>query len=460
MRITLHYNTAKVPVEVPEDNLAGLIVPRQEQADKARNTQILFETLQTPRFPEFQTTIQERRLCVLLADATRDLPTADCLNAIAPQLKSCSAVQFILCTGTHTAQTKENLSLCRLVQKICDESGLCNFEVLIHDCQTARLLDAGLTSRGTHVRYNTAARDADVFLVFSDIKPHYFAGYSNPVKNFVPGICDYETARGNHSLTLDAASTFCAHPWHSNPAQQNQPLAADQVEAMEKITKGRLVYALTTISSHQAIQWAAFGPIRDVCQKAFTQADQWNLHIVKPVERLIISPGGFPNDMDLYIAQRALELTEQAVLNGGEILFVSACQHGIGPEKSLEHFWNLLIQPFDKIYEELGQEARSVSDGIKDKTKTEARSASDGIYSSARQKYKLFSHKPYHFARLIQRLRKLWVYSELPDDQIVAAHMTPADSPQEVIDGWLKENPAVKILIIDGANKLALRAGN
>jgi nickel-dependent lactate racemase len=421
MRITLHYDTAKVPIEVPEDNLSGLIVPRQEQADKARNTQILSEALQTPCFPEFQKTIQGRRLCVLLADATRDLPTADCLNAIAPELKSCSVVQFILCTGTHTAQTKENLSLCRLVQKICDESGLRNFEVLIHDCQTARLLDAGLTSRGTHVRYNAAAQDAD-------IKPHYFAGYSNPVKNFVPGICDYETARGNHSLTLDSASIFCAHPWHSNPAQQNQPLAADQVEAMEKITKDRPVYALTTISSHQAIQWAAFGPIRDVCQKAFGQTDEWNLHTVKPVERLIVSPGGFPNDMDLYIAQRALELTEQAVLPGGEILFISACQHGIGPEKSLEHFWNLLIQPFDEIYRAIEGE------------------------------YKLFSHKPYRFARLIQRLRKLWVYSELPDDQVVAAHMTPADSPQKVIDGWLKENPAVKILVIDSANKLAFHA--
>jgi nickel-dependent lactate racemase len=125
-----------------------------------------------------------------------------------------------------------------------------------------------------------------------------------------------------------------------------------------------------------------------------------------------------------------LELTEQAACNGGEILFVSACQHGIGPETSMAYFWNLLIQPFDEIYRAIEGE------------------------------YKLFSHKPWRFARLIQRLRKLWVYSELPDDQIVAAHMTPADNPQKVIDGWLHENPAVKILVIDGANKLALRAGN
>ena len=430
MRITLHYGTGKIPVEIPEINLAGLIVPRQEQMDKNRNAQILSDALQACNLSEFQKTIQNRKLCVLLADATRDLPTEDCLHAVASTLRLCSSIQFILCTGTHTARTEGNLALCRTVQKICDETGLGRAEILIHDCQTAPFLDAGVTCRGTRVYYNAVVEKTDVFLVFSDVKPHYFAGYSNPVKNFVPGICNYETARGNHSLTLDEASIFCAHPWHSNPAQRNQPLAADQVEAMEKITRGRPVYAITTISSHRTIQWAALGTIREVCQKAFLQTDQWNLHTVKPIERLIVSPGGFPNDMDLYIAQRALELTEQAVLDGGEILFVSACQNGIGPEKSMEHFWNLLIQPFEQIYHAIEGE------------------------------YKLFSHKPYRFARLIQRLRKLWVYSELPDDQIIAAHMTPADRPQQVVDGWIQETPAVKILVVDGANKLALRAGN
>jgi nickel-dependent lactate racemase len=427
MQIPLDYNSKTVSVEIPTTNLAGLITPRQDHADKARNAFILSETVNKD-IGDFPRHIADRRLTVLLADATRDLPTEDCLGVIAPLLSKCAAVRFILCTGTHTAQTKENMALCKMIQKIWDQNHSGPVEVLIHDCRKARFLDTGVTSRGTSVHCNAAIEDADVFLVFSDVKPHYFAGYSNPVKNFVPGICDYETARGNHRLTLDTASTFCAHPWHPNPAQQNQPLAADQVEAMEKIVKGRPVYALTTISSHQAIQWASFGPIRQVCQKAFAQADLWNLHTVKPVRRLIVSPGGFPNDMDLYIAQRALELTEQAILDGGEILFVSACRDGIGPDSSLEHFWNILIRPLDEI--DLAMEGD----------------------------YKLFSHKPWRFARLIRRLRKLWVYSEMPDDQIVAAHMTPVDNPQDIIDNWLKEDPSTKILVINGANKLALRA--
>ena len=307
MRATLDYGMKKIPVEIPRGNLIELITPVQEQSDPSRNTAILAQSLQNENLVEFEKAIQNKRLCVLLSDATRDLPTQDCLQSIAPMLTKCAAIRFVLCTGTHTAQTKENLELCKQVQKTCDQNSLERLEILIHDCQKAQFLEAGTTSRGTRVLFDAVIENADVFLVFSDVKPHYFAGYSNPVKNFVPGICDYETTRCNHSLTLDPASTFCAHPWHLKSSQQNQPLAADQIEAMEKIVNNRPVYALTTISSHLAIQWAAFGPIREVCQKAFSKADEWNLRTVEPVQRLIVSPGGYPNDMDLYISQRALK---------------------------------------------------------------------------------------------------------------------------------------------------------
>ena len=48
------------------------------------------------------------------------------------------------------------------------------------------------------------------------MKTHYFAGYSNPIKNFVPGICAFETTEKNHSLALHPHSSFGLHPWHSD----------------------------------------------------------------------------------------------------------------------------------------------------------------------------------------------------------------------------------------------------
>ena len=274
--------------------------------------------------------------------------------------------------------------------------------------------------------FNAKADDARIFLVLSDVKCHYFAGYSNPIKNFVPGICAYRTAEQNHSLAIDDNSTFGLHPWHMDQSRRANPVAADQLEAMRLIIKQRPVYALVTISTLDRIQWAKFGPAEKVCTAAFAIADQRNTHTVEPVERLIVSPGGLPNDVDLYIAQRALELTKNAVKNGGEILFLAACPNGIGEEQTMENFYNLLTAPIDRILK------------------------------SVESEYKLFSHKPYKLARLLQRLRQIWMYSEIPDELIETMHLHPAHQPQKVVDNWLAEDPAAKITIVDGANKIAL----
>jgi nickel-dependent lactate racemase len=153
------------------------------------------------------------------------------------------------------------------------------------------------------------------------------------------------------------------------------------------------------------------------------------MHTVMPADRLIVSPGGLPNDIDLYIAQRALELTQYAVKDNGEILFVAECPEGIGETKTLEGFYNRLTAPIDEILR------------------------------TTKNEYMLYSHKPYKFARMVQRLRQIWIHSEIPNELIEAVHLRAAHEPQAVIDGWFFEQPDAKIIIVDGANKVALYQG-
>ena len=127
-----------------------------------------------------------------------------------------------------------------------------------------------------------------------------------------------------------------------------------------------------------------------------------------------------------YLTQRALELTKVAVTDGGEILFLAACPNGVGEEKTMENFYHRLTMPIDEIF------------------------------NSIESRYKLYSHKPYKFARLIQRLQRINTYSQISDDLIQAAHLFPTNNPQKVVDDWLVEEPDVKITIVDGANKIAL----
>lgn len=429
MNIELRYGRAAVLLEIPEKNIAKIIRPWQRQT-KTDNRTVMRKSLSdsSDDIKALQERIRGKRLCLLLPDGTRGLPLKDILPEVFPLLTGCSFIRLLLCTGTHDASTPENSRITELLTKVAKQSHLPRFDICVHDCERDRCINAGTTSRGTDVLFNVAADDSDAFLVLSDVKYHYFAGYSNPIKNFVPGICAFRTAEQNHRLTLDERSTFGMHPWHPQPDRRTNPLAEDMLEAMQMITKGRCVFAFVTLSSSGTIQWAKFAPADQATAEAMSLVDEVNIRVVSSTERLIVSPGGFPHDESLYIAQRALELTKNAVKDGGEILFLTECINGFGSQRTWENFYNRLTAPVDVIL------------------------------SSVSNEYKLFSHKPYRFAQMIQRLRYIWIYSAMPDELLTKAHLLPTSDPQAVVNGWLDEKPDVKITVVEGANNLALQS--
>jgi len=427
MQIQLHYGSGLVGLHVPDGNISRVVQPWQPpgQLDSAA---ILRSALSSEAAAAFKSESAGKDICVLLADSTRKVPLDPIFAELLPLLGGAASVQFIICTGTHQAQTPENDEIVSRLSAAAQAAALTDLKIHIHDCRKDPFATAGATSRGTEVIYNKLVDKAQIFLVVSDVKPHYFAGYSNPVKNFLPGICAFKTAEQNHSFTLNDRSRFGTHPWHPDRARTDNPLAADMVEGMEMITAGRRVYALVTISVAAGISWSRFGPARQVSAQAFAEADRRNTHKVTPTDKLIVSPGGLPDDMDLYIAQRALELTARAVKDDGEILFIAACPGGAGQKHTMENFYNRLRDPIDDILD------------------------------AGRGEYRLFSHKPYRFAKLLQRLSRICVYSQMPSELVCAAHLCPVDDPQTVVDGWISADPETQITVVDGANKIALAA--
>jgi nickel-dependent lactate racemase len=426
MNVDLHYGTGVVSLRVPERNVQEVIRPWQ--GERTQDAAAGLRETVSRQAGAFRNEVAGKRVCVLLDDGTRDEPLAEVLPHLCGLLRRTAAVQFLICTGTHTADTPKNRQIHRAVEEASRAAGLTVTRIHTHDCQADKVLDVGCTLRGTQVLVNAFAAEAEVFLVVSDVKVHYFAGYSNPVKNFVPGISAFRTVEQNHSLALLEESTHGTHPWHPDPARRDNPLAEDQVQGMELIARGRPVYALVMLSAGERLIWSRFGPVRDVSAESFVVTDERNIQTVTPTARLVVSPGGLSNDEDLYIAQRALELTRAAVMDGGEVLFLAACPNGLGEPQTLANFYNRLTAPLEEVIQ------------------------------SIRQDYVLYSHKPYKFAVLIRRLRRIWMHTQIPDAQVEAAHLYPAHDPQAVVDAWLAEQPEARILVVDGANKVALRA--
>jgi nickel-dependent lactate racemase len=200
------------------------------------------------------------------------------------------------------------------------------------------------------------------------------------------------------------------------------------IEAMGMIVGNRPVYTLAMISDGD-ILWSQFGPIEPVTRAGIKKADEIFTFTVKPVKHLIVSPGGFPHDSYMYTGQRALELTSEAVQQGGEVLWLSECSQGIhtgADDQEVKDFHGAMMTDLDALSEKLDD-----------------------------PDVKFHTYKAYRFKRLLEKI-KVYGYSKLNDATLRSLNMEPVDNPQDVIDMWLKNRPDGKILVVDKANKLAV----
>ena len=427
MEVHVTYGDGKVKLEIPDKNLAGVIKPKPAKTTSDVQGGIE-EVLANPHGPLLEDISKNKSVCVLIEDHTRDVPHWEMISAVVPHLKDANMVQFIITTGSHEVNHPENIAIVDMIRRAADDEKIAKYDVMIHDCQSPDMVDLGKTSRGTPVIIDAAAAGHDVYVSLSDMKAHYFAGYSNVVKNFLPGICAFKTIEANHSLALNPRSTFGIHPFHPDSTRQDNPLADDMREAMEIITREAKIFLVAIVTSDRKLVWADAGDHEPVTARGMELLDETSSFTVKPQERIIVSPGGYPQDKSLYHAQRAIELTKNAVIDGGEILVMAECRDGIAPEKAVENFYNKLTAPIDEVI------------------------------SSISGEYHLYEHKAYKFAELMKRVQRVRLYSTLDDETAQAVHLDPVQDPQAVIDEWIKDNPDVKILVLDKGNKIAVYA--
>ncbi len=425
MEISVSYGDGKIAFDIPERNLAGKIVPNQPDliADVEGELQ---RVLNNPHGPSLADLSKSKSVCVLVEDHTRDEPHWELLNAVAPFLKNANLVQFIITTGSHEVEHPENLKIVNMISKVAETDGLNDYRIKINDCKDTDVVNLGTTSRGTPVVVTSRAINHDVYVALADMKAHYFAGYSNALKDFLPGVCAFETIEANHAMALDSNSTFGRHPYHPDNERRNNPLADDMREATEIITKGADTFTLSVISDGKQLVWAEAGRLEPVIAGGIEVLDKTASFTVKPTPRIVISPGGWPQDKSLYHAQRGLELTKNAVQDKGEILFLAECKDGVAPETAFENFYRKLTAPIDDVLE------------------------------SIRGRYHLYEHKAYKFAELLKRVSDVKMYTKLDRPTVESAHLTKSENPQEVVDAWIRQDSSVKILVLDKGNKLAV----
>ncbi|MHA1965625.1 MAG: lactate racemase domain-containing protein, partial [Candidatus Thorarchaeota archaeon] len=201
MDVHVTYGDGTIKLEIPDKNLAGVIEPKpaKTSADVIAGIE---RVLDNPHGPPLSDISKSKSVCVLVEDHTRDAPHWAMISAVVPRLTDASRVQFIITTGSHEVNHPGNLEIVDMIKRVANDAKLLSFNVTINDCQSSDTVDLGKTSSGTPVIVNAAAVGHDVYVSLSDMKAHYFAGYSNVVKNFLPGVCGFKTIEANHALAL------------------------------------------------------------------------------------------------------------------------------------------------------------------------------------------------------------------------------------------------------------------
>ena len=124
-------------------------------------------------------------------------------------------------------------------------------------------------------------------------------------------------------------------------------------------------------------------------------------YIPAKADIVIVSAGGFPKDMNMYQAQKALDNAKHAVKDGGTIIWLAECTEGLG-ERTFED-WMLHHEKSSDIIEHLYRE------------------------------FKLGGHKAAAIALVLEKA-KIVLVSRFEDDFVRSLHLSPAKSVQEALD--------------------------
>lgn len=345
-------------------------------------------------------------VAIVVNDKTRPVPNQLLIPPLLDQLLSFGVpkenIQFIIGMGTHIPMSSDEFS------KVLPESIVHDYLVTAHNCDNKEnLVYKGITSRGTPVYVNKQFEEADLRIVIGNIEPHHFAGFSGGVKSASIGVCGRETINVNHAHLLEKGSIV--GNFDSNPLRQD-------IEEIGRMINVNLALNVVMNVEKQIIN-AFWGNPEDVMEQGIKASRQISMRsIPEPVDLVIASAGGYPKDINLYQAQKAMTHSSLILKPGGVILLAAACDEGIGSqgyEKFMEG-----ITTFEMVFEKFNDVGFSVG-----------------------------PHKAVQIARIAQD-HPIILLSKIPDKTVKELLLRPVQSIEDGIELANQINPAIKRIAI------------
>jgi nickel-dependent lactate racemase len=348
-----------------------------------------------------------QQIAIIVSDTTRPCPTAQLLPPLLSELYRGGVadkdIRIVFALGSHRCLRPEEqgqLAGQGVWDRIC-----CT------DTGGGPFVQLGTTSRGTPVQVFQPVVEADWRVYVGNIEYHYFAGYTGGVKALVPGVCSLETIRANHSwMIYDSAATGRI---------EGNPVREDIEEAATMVGPSYLLDVV--LDGKKRVVKAIAGDVTLAHREGCRIVDE--LYLV-PLERradiVLASAGGWPKDVNLYQAHKALENAAFAVRDNGIIVLVAECGEGIGHPVMAE--WMTCGDSPDELLRRI------------------------------KEHFVLGGHKAAAIAKIRKRIRRILLASALDAQTVRSMGIVPFASPQEALTAAQHElGPGALLAIIPHA---------
>ena len=399
MKVKLKYGSRHQIIHIPENAdcsiLSAATLPNLENSEVALEN-ALTHPIGSEAFEDMVRAVRPKTVSIAVPDETRPVPLKMILPILLRRLVAAlidfepAEVTVVIAGGLHPPMKRGAL------KRILPPSIFEQCRVVAHDAVRSRMIDFGVTHRGTPVRINAEFAEADFRIVIGQIDPHQFVGFTGGAKGVSIGCAAPESIEHNHSLMFDRKARV--------GVLEGNPVREDMNEAGEMIGIDLAINVVLNADKYVA-RFLAGAPEVVLKKGATICAQIYGVEIDRKFDLVIASSGGYPKDISLYQAQKGLNLASQALKRGGKIMLLAACPQGVG----------------DDIYFDYVRQFTTPDEVLKD---------------FQRLKFKMGAHKAYLFSRTLVDY-DVAVVSDLPPDILKQCHLRAADL-SVVITEWLE----------------------
>ena len=300
---------------------------------------------------------------IVVSDATRATGSAQIVNLLVRRLiqagVSPARMAVIFATGIHRPVTeKEKIELLTpfIVQRL---------RILQHDAyDKTKLSTFGKTESGVAVELNSALKEFSRVFLTGGITFHYFAGFTGGRKSICPGLASAKTIEATHMLALDFETGAATEgrpynkfncrggpPW---PPQSQKDVGGRKAGVRAGALDGNAVheecervaalvepaFSINTIVDEKKQATRVFTGDWRVAHRAACEyyVEHFSARIPSKRDIVIVSSGGFPHDINLIQAHKALDMAALACNDGGTIVLLAECSDGLGRPDFLKWF--------------------------------------------------------------------------------------------------------------------------